>query len=161
MPRTPEPPRYGRKRINVSVSFDVPSDATEREVTMILADAIGEFFGHRYPAKEYVDRRYPDTEAYSWLNREAKVESTNRRLEICQTMRETVDGWHVKEELEEPSFPSKKSYKIGDRFRHNDGKTYEIVGHYAMSFRTREVDPSTGAMFGGYYSMIPEFSEEG
>jgi len=49
----------------------------------------------------------------------------------------------------------KRKWKVGDRFVHTDGKTYEIVGHYSMSERTQEVDPETGGTFGGFYSMIP------
>jgi len=88
---------YGKKRINVEVSFDVPEDATNQEITMILADAIGEFRSHRLPAKEYVDRRYPDTPGYAWLDRAKKVESTERRCHIADCMSYTVNGWNIEE----------------------------------------------------------------
>lgn len=91
------PIQRGKKRINITVSFDVPEDATNREVTMILADAIGEFRGHRTPAKDYVDRRYPDTPAYAWLNRDEKVESTIRRCYLAECMSSTVNGWNIEE----------------------------------------------------------------
>jgi hypothetical protein len=44
---------------------------------------------------------------------------------------------------------------VGDRFTGHDGKLYQIIGHYAMSYKTQEVDPETDKPRGETFSMIP------
>ena len=44
---------------------------------------------------------------------------------------------------------------VGDRFTHSDGKQYEIVGHYAMSYKTQRISPVSDKPWGQVFSMIP------
>jgi hypothetical protein len=44
---------------------------------------------------------------------------------------------------------------VGDRFTGHDGKLYEIVGHYSMSYKTQLVSEETDKPVGEVFSMIP------
>ena len=46
--------------------------------------------------------------------------------------------------------------KIGDRFvAMFDGRMYQVVGHYPMSYKTRWVNPETDEPCGEMFSMCP------
>lgn len=72
------------------IEFQYPG-VTERELCILLMDALYEF-QHRGPvqrinARQYVNHRYPDTPAYSWLNREEKIKQVERRCSIAEQLR--------------------------------------------------------------------------
>ncbi len=52
-----------------------------------------------------------------------------------------------------PNVAAKLPKDIGDRGIGPDDKTYEIVGHGAMSYKTRWVNPRTNMVCGPVYSM--------
>ena len=48
---------------------------------------------------------------------------------------------------------------VGNRFTGHDGRLYEVVGHYSMSYKTQAVNPETGKPGGETFSMIPDVPE--
>lgn len=49
-----------------------------------IMDAFYEFRANRGPtASEYVNKRYPETPEYSWLNREEKIKQVNTRNRLA------------------------------------------------------------------------------
>ncbi len=61
---------------------------TEKQIRHILMDALAEFVSHRRTptAEAYVNKRYPDTPNYAWLNRSAKIGEVIARCEIAECL---------------------------------------------------------------------------
>ena len=52
----------------------------EQQVSLLLRDALAEFVFHRGPSPSaYVERRYPASEGYDWLDRDKKVQEVRLR----------------------------------------------------------------------------------
>jgi len=62
---------------------EVPGTKGLRMVHSILCVALGEFRSARTPARLYVDKRYPDTDDYSWLDRGKKIIEVKLRTRIA------------------------------------------------------------------------------
>lgn len=83
------------------ITMTIPKDLSEQEqhdLRLLLQDAFHEFSTKRYPAKAYVENRYPDL---SNEERKAKTEQVDRRAALGKAMHqaafdakmERVFGW--------------------------------------------------------------------
>lgn len=72
--------------MKLTIEFEIDEKVDVRTVQYLIMDALGEFVSHRSPATEYVNKRYPDTPDYAWLNREDKVAEVIRRCRIADIM---------------------------------------------------------------------------
>jgi hypothetical protein len=83
----------------VQITITLPVDAAEelegldnRQLHGLLMDALAEFVAHRGPTpEEYVNRRYPNTPNYAWLDREKKARSVRWRNHVAEQIRRMVD----------------------------------------------------------------------
>ncbi len=74
------------------VTLIVPDAASDAEIHSVLMDALFEFVSHRggTNAETYVNKRYPDTADYAWLDRKAKIEEVQRRTDIAMALRRNI-----------------------------------------------------------------------
>ena len=77
----------------ITISFEVPDEvankiAHEKDVQLLLLDALGEFAGKREPAEAYVCQRYPDKLNDQW---DKKVKQVKGRTELARGMRQIID----------------------------------------------------------------------
>lgn len=81
--------------MKVTIEFNDELNISEKELRHLMADAFYEFVSHRrLSAEEYVNKRYPDTEDYSWLDRKAKIAQVNRRILIATALHSAI--WDIK-----------------------------------------------------------------
>lgn len=68
----------------VIITDDPEIVAREYSIRTTLLDALYEFRANRGPnAEEYVNKRYPKTPEYSWLNRKEKIQQVNTRNRLA------------------------------------------------------------------------------
>jgi hypothetical protein len=78
--------------MKVTIDFGNSVGLSAREVTHLLMDALAEFQSSRGPtSREYVDRRYPNTKAYAWLDREEKIKQVDKRKWAAEEMRNSIE----------------------------------------------------------------------
>jgi hypothetical protein len=83
------------KTLTVTMTIELPESVTDygssaQAAVMVLRDALCEFEGHRLPTKAYLDRRYPASEGYEWLNRERKAKQLNERIMLARALSESL-----------------------------------------------------------------------
>lgn len=62
----------------------------QHKLRNLLCDAFSEFATVRYPAEQYVEKRYPVGENYDWLNRTEKVAEVNTRIARARQLHSAV-----------------------------------------------------------------------
>lgn len=78
--------------MKVTIKIENPENLSEKQIRHLIMDALAEFQSARlYNAQEYVNRRYPNTPDYAWLDREAKIEITKKRLITAELLRNNVE----------------------------------------------------------------------
>lgn len=83
------------RTVTVTMTIELPDSVTdysspERAVLMTLADALSEFEGHRRPITSYLDRRYPPSDGYEWVNRERKAQQLEERILLARKLKESI-----------------------------------------------------------------------
>jgi hypothetical protein len=74
------------------IIFTLPDDVSLDTARYILMDALAEFQTARGPnAEAYVNKRYPDTPEYAWLDRADKITQVERRRQIAEILRCTFE----------------------------------------------------------------------
>lgn len=71
-------------KFKVTMELDLAFDTNECEIRNTIMDALAEFRANR--GDNYVERRYPRTEGYAWLNREEKQREVERRCRIASQL---------------------------------------------------------------------------
>jgi len=81
--------------ITITMQIELPERVTDyssprHAAWQTLCDALAEFEGHRRPISSYLDRRYPPSEGYEWLNRERKAKQLEERIFLARAMRGSI-----------------------------------------------------------------------
>lgn len=75
-----------------TVTFRTDSNLSQHQVKMMLLDALSEFRSNRGPsAREYVNRRYPNTPGYAWLDREKKITEVMKRQQLADDFHQSLE----------------------------------------------------------------------
>lgn len=69
----------------------------EHHLRILFADALGEFVSRRKNAEAYVNKRYPDTPDYAWLNRTKKIGEVCARVQVAESLHDSVLSLNVTE----------------------------------------------------------------
>jgi hypothetical protein len=73
-------------KIILTLEVDI-SEQEQKDLEYLISDALAEFATRRYPAKDYVDERYPKTnEGYNWVDRTEKVAQVERRIDLARKL---------------------------------------------------------------------------
>lgn len=88
------------KTLTITMTIELPESVTDygspgQAAVMVVRDALSEFESHRRPTKAYLDRRYPLSKGYGWVNRERKTQQLNERILLARALSE---GMTTKEE---------------------------------------------------------------
>jgi len=80
------------------LTLDRQLSVEERDtLRYLISDALAEFASHREPAKEYVDKRYPNVEGYAWLDRDKKVQQVYGRTKLARSLHNAALGVEVQD----------------------------------------------------------------
>ena len=84
----------------IIVTDDAEIKANQRVIQNILMDSLYEFQSNRGPTSaEYVEKRYPDSSGYLWLDREKKVAEVNKRKRLADTLHGAIHQLEIQWEL--------------------------------------------------------------
>jgi hypothetical protein len=98
------------KKTRIIIEVDGELNEQERnDLPYLISDALFDFRRVRgeskVDAEAYINRRYPDGEGYSWLNREAKVEQVLRRTALAKRLHDGALIPKVEHEHDEDDGP--------------------------------------------------------
>ncbi len=90
------------KTLTITMTIELPDSVIDyaspaNAAVMVVRDALSEFESHRRPTKDYLERRYPLSKGYEWLNRERKTQQLNERIFLARALNEGMTAGTTKE----------------------------------------------------------------